>query len=64
MLKNHIKKIAFVLFLIILSAFIFYLISPKYSADSLRYVYAGQQLLSIFFDNLDNPILVGKLRMM
>ncbi len=44
------------LFLILFCSTVFFFFEPNYGNDSLRYVFAGKQLLANFFDNISEPL--------
>ena len=56
MSAKNIKEIILMLFFFTFIFGTYFLFPPKYSADSLRYAYAGYQLLSSFFYDISIPL--------
>ena len=56
MLNNFTKIVVVISVIIIINFLIYFSFTPEYSADSLRYVFAGKQLLENFFHNLNEPL--------
>lgn len=56
MLNNFTKIVVVISVIIIINFLIYFSFTPEYSTDSLRYVFAGKQLLENFFHNLNEPL--------
>ena len=56
MFNNSTKIIVVISVIIIFNLFVYFSFAPEYSADSLRYVFAGKQLLENFFHSLNEPL--------